>query len=84
MVKCGEEKNIPLSHFVPALPEGEPKSSKKASPFRRGGCEADGEVVFRCLKKRVYVDTPVHLIKLLNMLFICTGVSQYAHGRTVE
>ena len=41
-----DRKNIPLSHFVTALPEGEPKSSKKASPFRRGGCEADGEVCF--------------------------------------
>ena len=64
-------KNIPLSHFVPALPEGEPKSSKKASPFRRGGCEADGEVGFYLLflnerKSRVYIDTPVHNKKKQN------------------
>jgi len=38
-------KNIPLSHFVTALLEGEP-FRKKASPFRRGGCVADTEVVF--------------------------------------
>ena len=36
-----------------ALPEGEPKSSKKASPFRRGGCEADGEVCLDSGKRRL-------------------------------
>ena len=40
-----KEREYPSQSLCDSSPGGRAKCSEKASPFRRGGCVADGEVV---------------------------------------